>query len=177
MGRAVKDALWIAVVVSLGMTQALQVSLLGAMNRLRGPSEAAFVSIMGTFVGLTLALTLRGVQGSRPALPAPFDQPIATGVLAVASGIVLVIGLRGLPWGFAITGLLAIPYLLAASFLAPRIGVGLFLAALIAGQLGGGVLLDQFGAFGGATRPVDAVRILGIVLLLAGVVLVRGFDS
>jgi uncharacterized membrane protein YdcZ (DUF606 family) len=172
----VKDAVWIAVVVFLGMTQALQVSLLGAMSRLRGPSEAAFVSIMGTFVGLTLALTLRGVQGNRPALPAPFDQPLATGVLAAASGLVLVLGLRGLPWGFAVTGLLAMPYLLAASFLAPRIGVGLFLAALIAGQLGGGVLLDQVGAFGGATRPVDTVRILGIIALLVGVVLVRGFD-
>lgn len=171
-----KDAVWIAVVVSLGMTQALQVSLLGAMSRQRGPAEAAFVSIMGTFVGLTLALTMRGFQGSRPALPAPFDQPFATGVLAVASGAVLVLGLRGLPWGFAVTGLLAMPYLLAASFLAPRIGVGLFLAALIAGQLGGGVLLDQIGAFGGATRPVDAVRILGIIALLVGVVLVRGFD-
>lgn len=171
-----KDAIWIALVVMLGITQALQVSLLGAMSRLRGPSEAAFVSIMGTFVGLTLALTIRGVQGSRPALPAPFDQPLATGILAVASGAVLVVGLRGLSWGFAITGLLAMPYLLAASFLAPRIGVGLFLAALIAGQLSGGVLLDQVGAFGGATRPVDAVRILGIVVLLVGVVLVRGFD-
>ena len=67
------------------------------------------------------------------------------------------------------------PYLLAAAYLAPKIGVGLFLAALIAGQLGGGVLLDHLGAFGAAARPVDAVRVLGIGALLAGVVLVRGF--
>ena len=82
---------------------------------------------------------------------------------------------RGLPGGFIITGLLAMPYLLAASFLAPRIGVGLFLAALITGQLTGGVLLDQIGFLGGATRPVDVVRIVGCLMLLAGVVLVRGF--
>lgn len=169
------DAFWIAVVVSLGVTQALQVSLLGAMNRLRGPAEAAFVSILGTFFGLTLALTVRGLQGERPALPAPFDQPAVTGAVALATGTLLLLGLRGLPWGFVFTGLLAMPYLLAASFLAPRIGVGLFLAALITGQLGGGVLLDHLGAFGAATRPVDAVRILGVVVLLAGVMLVRGF--
>ena len=95
--------------------------------------------------------------------------------MALVTGVLLVMALRGLPWGFAITGLLAMPYLLAASFLAPRIGVGLFIAALIAGQLSGGVILDQIGAFGGATRPVDAVRVLGVCLLLAGVVLVRGF--
>lgn len=169
------DAFWIAVVVVLGATQALQVSLLGAMNRVRGPSEAAFVSILGTFAGLTLALTIRGLLGERPALPAPFDHPAATGIIAVVTGSLLVMSLNGLPGGFVVTGLLAMPYLLAASYLAPRIGVGLFLAALITGQLGGGVILDHLGAFGGATRPVDAIRILGVAALLVGVVLVRGF--
>ena len=169
------DAFWIAVVVVLGATQALQVSLLGAMARGRGPSEAAFVSILGTLTGLTIALTIRGLQGSRPAWPAPFDHPALAGGIALASGILLVLSMRGLPWGFAITGLLAMPYLLAASFLAPRIGVGLFLAALITGQLGGGVILDHLGSFGGATRPIDAIRIVGIGMLLGGVVLVRGF--
>ncbi len=169
------DAFWIAVVVVLGLTQALQVSLLGAMNRARGPSEAAFVSILGTFVGLTLALAIRGFQGSRPALPAPFDHPAVSGTLAMVTGILLVLALRGLPGGFAVTGLLAMPYLLAASYLAPRIGVGLFLAALIAGQLGGGVILDHLGAFGAATRPIDAIRVIGVAALIAGVVLVRGF--
>jgi transporter family-2 protein len=170
----VTDAFWIAVVVALGMTQALQVALLGAMNRARGPFEAAFVSILGTLTGLTLALTVRGLQGSRPALPAPFDQPAVTGAIALVTGTLLLMALRGLPGGFVVTGLLAMPYLLAASYLAPKIGVGLFIAALITGQLGGGVMLDQFGAFGGATRGVDAVRLLGVGALLLGVVLVRG---
>jgi transporter family-2 protein len=169
------DAFWIAVVVVLGVGQALQVALLGAMNRARGPAEAAYISILGTLVGLSLALTLRGLMGSRPVLPTPFDQPATTGAVAIATGALLALALRGLPGGYAVTGLIAVPYLLAAGFLAPRIGVGLFLAALIAGQLGGGVILDHLGAFGGAARPIDAVRVLGIAALLAGVVLVRGF--
>lgn len=169
------DAIWIAVVVGLGITQALQVSLLGAMGKVRGPSEAAFVSILGTFVGLTLALTIRGLRGQRPILPAPFDNPAVMGLLSLCTGAVLLLALRGLPGGFIITGLLAMPYLLAASFLAPRIGVGLFLAALITGQLSGGVILDQIGFLGGATRPIDLVRIIGCLLLLGGVFLVRGF--
>src|ERR687891_179387 len=149
---SVSDAVWIAVVVSLGITQALQIALLGAMNRARGPAEAAYISILGTLAGLTLALTLRSLMGSRPALPTPFDHPALTGAVALASGT-----------------------LLAASYLAPRIGVGLFLAALIAGQLGGGVVLDHFGVLGAATRPIDVIRVVGVVALLAGVVLVRGF--
>jgi bacterial/archaeal transporter family-2 protein len=171
----VNDVIWIAVVVSLGVTQALQVALLGAMNRARGPAEAAYVSILGTLAGLTLALAIRGLMGSRPVLPAPFDHPALTGAIALASGTLLALLMRGLPGGYALTGLTAVPYLLAASYLAPRIGVGLFLGALIAGQLGGGVVLDHFGVLGTATRPVDAIRVLGVVALLAGVVLVRGF--
>jgi uncharacterized membrane protein YdcZ (DUF606 family) len=170
----VSNTIWIAVVVSLGVTQAIQVALLGAMNRARGPAEAAYVSILGTLVGLTLALTIRGSMGSRPALPEPLDHPAALGAVALASGGLLALALRGLPAGYAVTGLTAVPYLLAASYLAPRIGVGLFLAALIAGQLGGGVILDHFGVLGAATRPIDAVRVLGVAALLVGVVLVRG---
>ncbi|MBW3631564.1 MAG: DMT family transporter [Chloroflexi bacterium] len=169
------DLIWIAVVVSLGVTQALQVALLGAMNRARGPAEAAYVSILGTLAGLTLALAIRGLMGSRPALPAPFDHPALTGAVALASGTLLTLLMRGLPGGYALTGLTAVPYLLAASYLAPKIGVGLFLGALIAGQLGGGVILDHFGILGTATRPVDAIRVLGVSALLVGVVLVRGF--
>jgi bacterial/archaeal transporter family-2 protein len=171
----VSDALWITVVVLLGSTQALQVALLGAMNRERGPAEAAYVSILGTITGLSLALAIRGLLGSRPTLPPPFDQPATTGAIAVAGGVLLVLALRGLPAAYAVTGLFAVPYLLAASYLAPKIGVGLFVAALIAGQLGGGVLLDHLGAFGAAARPIDAIRMLGVAALLAGVVLVRGF--
>ena len=169
------DLIWIAVVVSLGVTQALQVALLGAMNRARGPAEAAYVSILGTLAGLTLALAIRGLMGSRPVLPAPFDHLALTGAVALASGTLLALLMRGLPSGYALTGLTAVPYLLAASYLAPKIGVGLFLGALIAGQLGGGVILDHFGILGTATRPVDAVRVLGVAALVAGVVLVRGF--
>lgn len=169
------DAFWIAVVVLLGCTQALQVSLLGAMNRARGPAEAAYVSIIGTLAALSFALAIRAMLGSRPALPAPFDQPAAMAAMTVASGAVLAMTLRGIPPGYAVTGMLAVPYLLAASYLAPKIGVGLFVAALITGQLGGGVVIDQFGAFGAATRQIDAVRVLGVGVLLLGVVLVRGF--
>ena len=168
------NVIWIAVVVSLGVTQAIQIALLGAMNRVRGPAEASYVSILGTLAGLTLALAILGFLGSRAALPDPLDHPTAQAAVALVSGGLLALALRGLPAGYAVTGLTAVPYLLAASYLAPRIGVGLFLGALIAGQLGGGVLLDHFGALGTATRPIDAVRVLGVAALLVGVVLVRG---
>lgn len=168
------DAVAIAITVILGVTQALQVALLGAMNRARGPSEAAYLSILGTVAGLSLALSIRGFAGSRVALPPPFDAPALTGVIAIAAGALLFFVVRGLPGGYVITGLLAVPYLIAASYLAPKIGVGLFVASLITGQMLGGVLLDQFGAFGADVRPVDPARLVGIAALIGGVVLIRG---
>jgi transporter family-2 protein len=171
----VRDAVWIAITIVLGVTQALQVVLLAGMNRARGPAEASYVSILGTLAGFSLVLFLRALVGSRLALPRPFDHPAITGAVAVGTGLLLLLAMRGLPPIYAVTGLFPIPYLLAASYFTPRIGVGLFVAALISGQLVGGVILDHIGAFGTATRPVDGIRILGIVALLVGVVLVRGF--
>lgn len=168
------EAFWISVVVALGVAQALQVALLGAMSRARGPAEAAFVSILGTVAGLALVLALRGVFGSKIALPAPFDHPIIIGAIAVTSAVLLALALRGLSPVYAVTGLGAVPFLVSASFLAPRIGIGLFLAAFVAGQIGGGVLLDHVGAFGTMARSVDAPRVVGIAALLVGVALVRG---
>ena len=168
------DTLWIAVVVALGVAQAVQVALLGAISRARGPAEAAFISVLGTVAGLALALSLRGVFGARIALPAPFDHPAVIGAIAIIAAALLTLVLRGLPAGYAVTGMGAVPFLLSASFLAPRIGIGLFLAAFVAGQIGGGVLLDHLGAFGAAARSVDAPRLLGIAALIVGVVLVRG---
>jgi len=165
---------WIAVAVTLGCTQALQVALLGAMNRLRGPAEAAWVSILGTLAGLGLALALQGLSGRALLLPGLFANPVLPGAVALAASAMLVAATSGIPAYLGMAGFLAVPYLLAASFLAPRIGVGLFLAAIIAGQLLGGVLLDHLGAFGAAPRPIDLPRLLGIVALIVGVVLIRG---
>ena len=166
--------LWIAVTIALGCTQALQVGLLGAMNRLRGPTEASWVSIVGTLAGISLTLAVQGSVGKNVALPGAFGSPMVPGAIAIVASAILAFATRGIPAYLGLTGLLAVPYLLAASFLSPRIGVGLFLAAIITGQLVGGVALDHVGAFGAAPRSVDLPRLLGIVALIAGVILVRG---
>jgi transporter family-2 protein len=44
---------------------------------------------------------------------------------------------------------------------------------MIAGQLVAGMVVDHFGGFGIAPRPINLVRLLGVALVFAGVVLVR----
>lgn len=170
MGQAVG----VALAVALGVTSALQVALLGAMSRGRGPAEAAWVSLLGSVLSLAAVLAIRAATGPPPVLPRPFDRLWPFVAVGLAAALLLGLGLRGIaPW-FALTGMLATPYLLGASYLTPRLGLGLFLAAIIAGQLAGAVALDHAGAFGATPRPVDGLRLAGIVLLLLGVALVRG---
>ena len=168
------QSLYVGLAILLGVTGALQVALLGAMSRARGPTEAAWVSLLGTVVGLGLTLAVRTALGGPTALPAPFQRPVAFALTALAAAVLLALALRGISPNFAVTGTLAAPYLIGASFLTPRLGIGLFLGAVIAGQLTGAVLLDHVGAFGATPRPVDALRLVGIAALMLGVVLVRG---
>jgi transporter family-2 protein len=44
---------------------------------------------------------------------------------------------------------------------------------LIAGQLGMALLLDHLGAFGLARQPITAIKLLGVLVILGGVLLVR----
>lgn len=161
--------------ILLGVGGALQVSLLGAMSRNRGSIEAVWVSILGSVLVVSLVFTVQTVRGVKLSLPAPYDSWLPFAAVMLATGTLLVWAIGGLPLFFVVTGMLAAPYLLGASYLAPKLGVGLFIASIIAGQLLGGLIIDHVGAFGTEVRPVDAMRLLGVAALFLGVVLIRGF--
>jgi transporter family-2 protein len=76
------------------------------------------------------------------------------------------------PWIWT-GGLCGIVFVLAGTVLAPKLGASPYTAALIAGQLFCSVLLDQFGILGFAKHSVNLERLLGIMLLTAGVLLIR----
>ena len=80
-----------------------------------------------------------------------------------------------LPWGFWCAGLLGVFYVTATLFLTPRLGTALTFSLVVAGQLLMALVMDQLGLFGVPVQPISWVRILGIVLITAGVVLIRKF--
>ncbi len=69
-------------------------------------------------------------------------------------------------------GLFGAAYVAASALLAPRLGSASLLALLIAGQLLMSLLLDHFGWVGFATHEMNTWRVVGAVLLVAGVVLI-----
>ena len=74
---------------------------------------------------------------------------------------------------YAITGLFAIAYLLGIGYGAPKIGIALFVAGVMAGQLAGALVFDHAGAFGLDVHRASVTRIAGLGFVLLGALIVR----
>jgi transporter family-2 protein len=168
------QVLFILIAVGAGMINALQLSMLGGISRDRGSFAATWISMLASLAGMALLMAVLARSADPPDLPSPFRGPTAFAVLAAVMTISLVLAGRGLPPYLLLTGLTSIPYLLAAAFVGPRIGLGVYFASIVTGQLTGSIFFDQLGAFGAAQRPVDGLRLAGVAFLIVGVVLIRG---
>jgi len=70
-------------------------------------------------------------------------------------------------------GVFAGYYLVASLIAIPKLGVAVVFSLVIAGQMLGALLLDSTGAFGVNQISLNPGRIVGTVLLLAGVILIQ----
>ncbi len=112
--------------------------------------------------------------GSLPAALVSF----AIGTLALAAIVVLSGQAGGLgstldvSWYYLLGGLLGAVYVANALIAVSAIGAGGVAAATIAGQLTASVAIDRLGLFGLDQVALSPERIAGVVLLVAGTVLV-----
>ncbi len=157
----------------IGVGAAVQTSMVGAMGRQRGAVEASWLSLLATVTGIALILGVRSLRAEGVVLPAPFDRWPVLALVAALTVSALWLSTRGLPAYYAGTGLFAIAFLIGAGSLGPKLGVALFLSATIGGQVVGALVIDQLGAFGAAAIPLTPARLGGVMMLLAGVMLVR----
>jgi bacterial/archaeal transporter family-2 protein len=77
------------------------------------------------------------------------------------------------PWWVWTGGLLGAFYVLGSIVTAPKLGAATLVALILAGQAVASLLVDHFGWVGFPENPVTPVRLAGVGLLAAGVVLVR----
>lgn len=112
--------------------------------------------------------------GSLPAALVSFS----IGTLALATVVVLSGKAGGLSstfdvsWYYLLGGFLGALYVLNALVAVSTIGAGGVAAATIFGQLTASVVIDRLGLFGLNEVPLSPERVVGVVLLLAGTVLV-----
>lgn len=74
-----------------------------------------------------------------------------------------------------IGGLLGAFFVASAVILVPRLGVAMTFSVLIAGQMIVTLIIDHFGLLGVPVKEVSLARIGGILLITAGVVLIRRY--
>lgn len=76
-------------------------------------------------------------------------------------------------WWHWTGGVLGAYFVYSLVYLSPRVGASVVVALILAGQILAAVFLDHFGLAGYPVRPITMVRLIGIALLGAGVLLIR----
>ena len=112
--------------------------------------------------------------GSLPAALVSFGMgTLALAAIVVLSGQAGGLGaVSGVSWYYLLGGLLGAVYVTNALIAVSAIGAGGVAAATITGQLVAAVAIDRLGLFGLDQVALDPARIVGVVLLIAGTVLV-----
>ena len=75
-------------------------------------------------------------------------------------------------WKFT-GGVLGVIYVTAVVIAAPKIGAANALAFIVGGQFVAAIIIDHYGWMRLPVTPISLYRIMGIVLLLAGVYLIQ----
>ena len=142
--------------ILLALIAGITVPTQGALNNkmaitLENPILAALISfVMGT-TALIIYILLSG-------------QPI--GNLSLA---------RGASWISWTGGLFGAFFVTSTVLLIPRIGVAMTFGLVVAGQMLASLAFDHFGLLGVEVKPVNVPRVIGVVLVIAGVALIRRF--
>jgi thiamine biosynthesis protein ThiS len=168
------DALLLLLVFGAGLAAATQILVNGAMGEERGVPEALLVSVTVTYGSAAAIMLARFAIVGRlnldtPGKPLLYLLPLTVIALLAFLGLV-----RGLEWYYFLGGLAGTMIVATVALTGPRIGIGTTSAALVAGQMLGAVFFDHLGLLGQAKDPVDAAKIAGGLLIVGGVVLIRG---
>jgi bacterial/archaeal transporter family-2 protein len=70
-------------------------------------------------------------------------------------------------------GLLIGFYALSATIVIPRFGAASFVAFILIAQLLTSAVVDQFGLFSMAKRPIDMTRLIGLIVIVAGITIME----
>ena len=129
----------------------------GALVAMQPPINSKLGHAVGTFAAATISFLV---------------GTIALAVVTVLAGGHHVGAIRDVPWWYFVGGLIGAVFVASSLVTVRTLGAGGVVAATIAGQLTFSVVIDRFGLLGLAQRPLSATRILGVVLLAAGVLLI-----
>jgi transporter family-2 protein len=144
----VDRGLAVGLTASVGALIALQAPINSELGKNVGSIQGAFVSFaIGTVVLAVFAALAKGGFSKLPEA-------------------------KNLSWYYLTGGVLGAAYVTTVLVTVRDLGAGGVTAATIAGQLSASVALDQLGILGLPKDPVTVSKVVGIVLLAAGVFLI-----
>ena len=136
--------------VAAGVSFVLQASVNARLRTgLGSPNWAALISYAGGTVAMVLVIL------------AARDPWISSAAIGKTS------------WWSWTGGLWGAVYVVIIIVLLPRLGTATVIALFVLGQMIASLAFDNFGVFGVPKHPADVTRIVGALLLVAGVILIR----
>ncbi len=139
------------------MLEILVTVVIGIIGGLAVGTQAQVVGAMSQKVGGAAGSLIVHVSGA-----------VASGLLLLARGGEQIQNWRSLSWTMLGSGVFGVILYVTLNYTLPRLGATAALALIIIGQLTMGIVIDHFGLFGAAVRPIDLSRIGAMVLLVAG---------
>lgn len=126
-----------------GLAAGLQAHFMGLLDRGMGTRESVFITY--AFGGLVVVLAMLYWRGGNLA------------------------AWRTVPWYTLLSGALGLIVVGAVAYTVPRVGLSRAFTVIVATQFAVAALIDHYGLLGATVRPLDASRLLGIGVLIAGV--------
>lgn len=149
------------------------------------------MTVSSTWFFLACAVLVGALLPTQAAINAslrvPLGSPISAAFTNFLVGIVVLVfalvvsrapwpewfRMQAMPWWSWTGGLLGATYVITSVLLVRKLGATTFVACILTGQVAGSLVLDQFALIGLIQRSITPARLLGVVLLFAGVILVR----
>ena len=138
------------VLISLAVLAGASITLQGQFSGMMEARAGVWESVFITFVSgaVVIALVLASMRGGN------------------------LTALRGLPPYAFTTGLLGLVIVGTIAYIVPRLGLVVGFSIILLAQYGLSALIDQFGWFGAAVKPLETGRVLGLMVMALGVWLV-----
>ena len=150
------------------MRQAVQFGGFALLAMLAGLSFVAQAS-----VNARLRASLGSPNWAALASYAGGTLAMAAVVLAARDPLPSLAALQRAPWWSWAGGAFGAVYVVVIIVLLPRLGTAALIALFVLGQMAASLVFDNVGWFGVPKQPIDLARIAGVLLLVAGVVLIR----
>ncbi len=142
---------WQLIALISGFCMAIQPAINGHLGV--GISSSVQAALISFFIGTALLILINIILGELPNIKHVFTEKA--------------------PWWFYLGGFLGALYVFFSIILTPEIGAGAFVILGLIGQMIISLLIDNFGLLGSKKRKVSMIQIIGLMVILAGAVIIK----